>query len=325
MSDDPYQILGVARDAGVRDQGAVHQSAPPRPDGDGDRRECRRAAPTASAGTVDPRRNDTLAHEFVRLKKLGLIVDALPLDLIDARKLTRDRARRLDRDLDDLEASIRDVGLSNPIRVEAAAGGRYELIQGYRRLAAYRALFEETGDETYARIPAGLVAMGESLAGLYRRMVDENMVRKDISFAEMGSLARAYADDPQSEAADVDEAVAHLFASAGRQKRVYIRYFATLTGALEKDLEFPEAILRALGLALVKRLDDDPAFVAVIARALRDAPKRDAATEVALLQGLATAKLSPRGQLTRATPSRRGKTVLRLPTTDGMARCTAAG
>lgn len=31
--------------------------------------------------------------------------------------------------------------------------------------------------------------MGDVLEQLYRRMVDENMVRKDISFAEMASCA----------------------------------------------------------------------------------------------------------------------------------------
>ena len=39
--------------------------------------------------------NDTLAHEFVRLKKLGLITDLVPLSAIRVSKLVRDRSRRL--------------------------------------------------------------------------------------------------------------------------------------------------------------------------------------------------------------------------------------
>ena len=45
-------------------------------------------------------------------------------------------------DIDELKQSIRDVGLSNPIRVEQV-GDRYELIQGYRRLTAWRELRDE--------------------------------------------------------------------------------------------------------------------------------------------------------------------------------------
>ncbi|MBL4930174.1 hypothetical protein [Fuscibacter oryzae] len=37
--------------------------------------------------------NDTLAAEHVRMKQLGLIVDLIPLDQVEAWTLTRDRAR----------------------------------------------------------------------------------------------------------------------------------------------------------------------------------------------------------------------------------------
>lgn len=83
--------------------------------------------------------NDALAHEHVRLKKLGLIVDLIPLELIDASKLVRDRAEAPDMDLEELIDSIKDIGLSNPIRVERN-GERYELVQGMRRLSAFRGL-----------------------------------------------------------------------------------------------------------------------------------------------------------------------------------------
>ena len=184
--------------------------------------------------------NDALAAEHVRLKRAGLITDLIPLDAIDTRKLIRDRKPGPDFELAELVASIREIGLSNPIRVEPAGDGRYELIQGWRRLSAYRQLLEETGDaDSWGRIPAGISARGDELEQLYRRMVDENLVRKDISFAEMAQLALHYAMDPVTEESDPEKAVAILFKSAGYQKRSYIRKFIPLMDRLGEALQFP--------------------------------------------------------------------------------------
>ena len=203
--------------------------------------------------------NDALAQEHVRLKRAGLITDLIPLEAIDTHKLIRDRAKGGDFELAELVASIRDIGLSNPIRVEPAAEGRYELIQGWRRLSAYRALLEETGDaETWGRIPAGIAARGDGLDQLYRRMVDENIVRKDISFAEMAQLAVHYAMDPATEEHDAEKAVAILFKSAGYQKRSYIRSFVFLLDELDTALKFPKAVARNLGVEVARRLQGAP-------------------------------------------------------------------
>ncbi len=190
--------------------------------------------------------NDALAHEHVRLKKLGLITDLIPIDAVLTTKLTSDRSALRDPDLDELKTSIREVGLSNPIRVEQAGQG-FELIQGWRRLSAFRELLTETGDARYSRIPAALVPRGEPLADLYRKMVDENLVRRDISFGEMAGLAISYAQD---EGIGVDAAVSVLYASALKQKRTYIRSFARLIDLLGGALRHPEAVPRALGLDL---------------------------------------------------------------------------
>lgn len=271
--------------------------------------------------------NDVLAHEFVRLKKLGLITDLIPVESIDTTKLIRDRSRRLDPELDDLKASIQSIGLSNPIRVEQVGDGRYELVQGWRRLSAYRALLAETGDAQYARIPAGLMARGESLEDLYRRMVDENMVRKDISWAEMAMLARSYAEDPAVDCPDLDTAVNVLFATASPQKRSYIRRFAVLMRMMEKVLEHPEAIPRALGLDVAHRLETDPATISTLAQALRMVPRRTVEQELSILRDFAEARpavISPRGNPGRGRPAKRGKTTLRLPIPGGEVKCTAA-
>lgn len=279
--------------------------------------------------------NDALAHEFVRLKKLGLVTDLIPIDAVRTTKLQRDRFARLDPQIDDLKVSIRAVGLSNPIQVEQVGQGQYELVQGWRRLQAFKALHAETGDPVFARIPAGLLARGETLESLYRRMVDENMVRKDISFAEMANLARLYAEDPGADVADLDQAVNVLFASAAPQKRSYIRRFAALMQALEKLLEFPEAIPRALGVALSQRLDDDPGAVRDIAQALQATPRPNAEAELAVLRrfipggvvdpGVGAGRAAPPSRLAQiARGGRRGKTTLRLPHRDGEVKCTAA-
>lgn len=271
--------------------------------------------------------NDVLAHEFVRLKKLGLITDLIPVDAISTTKLIRDRSLRLDPELDELKASIRAVGLSNPIRVEQVGEGRYELVQGWRRLSAYREIYTETGDSAYFRIPAGLMAKGETVEDLYRRMVDENMVRKDISWAEMAMLARAYAEDASVDCADLDAAVNVLFATASPQKRSYIRRFAMLMRMMEKVLEHPETIPRALGLDVAYRLESDPASIAVLGQALRAVPRRTAEQELAILRDFAEVRpavISPQGNPGRGRPAKRGKTTLRLPLSGGDVKCTAA-
>lgn len=261
--------------------------------------------------------NDALAHEHVRLKQAGLITDLIALDEIRTDKLTRDRAPGRDADIDDLKRSIVAVGLSNPIRVEKTEAG-YELIQGYRRLTAYRELRAETGKPLYDRIPAGIDASGAQLLTLYRRMVDENLVRRGVSFGEMARLAMAYrAQDPNMDS--YDAAVETLFASSGRQRRSYIKHFVRLLAEIGAHLDHPQAIPRALGLTLVKRLDDDPALAGRIAAALADLPGRSAETEVAALQ----AQLDRRRPDKSAVARKSARTSFRIARPEGMARCVA--
>lgn len=267
--------------------------------------------------------NDSLAHEFVRLKKLGLVTDMVPIDAVVTTKLVRDRAPGVDAELEELKASILAVGLSNPIRVEQVADGRYELVQGWRRLSAYRALYAETGDEAFARIPAGLMAKGESLDGLYRRMVDENMVRKDISFAEMAQLARSYASDAATDCRDLDEAVNRLFATANPQKRSYIRRFAFLLATVGESLRHAEAIPRALGLAVANRLEGEPGSAGRLVAALRKAEGIDAMLDALRRFAEAPADSADVERPVRGRPAKRGKTTLRLPLNGDEVRCTA--
>lgn len=270
--------------------------------------------------------NDALAHELVRLRRLGLTAEPVPVDAVDAAKLIRDRKVEPDPDVADLKESIRAIGLSNPIRVERA-GDRYELIQGWRRLHAYRALLAETGDETWATIPAGIVAPGDDLATSYRRMVDENLVRKDVSFAEMAELARAFAADPQTDCAFAEEAVTILFGSASYQKRSYIRAFAQLLDEVGPHLAHPGAIPRNLGLEVRRRLAEAGGREALVA-ALSAHPGRSEAQELSILRGFAGGE----GPDPEAAPKARGPGRGAAPGLDlsvelpgGPARCRVSG
>lgn len=273
--------------------------------------------------------NDALAAEHVRLKKQGLIVDLIPLDLIDAEKLTRDRAKKPDMDLEELKDSIREIGLSNPIRVEPTGEGRYELVQGMRRLSAFRELHAELGGQHYALIPAGLVAGGETLDSLYRRMVDENMVRKDISFGEMAELARAYVADPKTDCTDPDKAVAILYRSAGYQKRTYIRSFITLLDMIGHLIEHPHAISRNLGLALKKAFEENPALVNILADEVAGWNHRATNDELDILRkyagGVGERETFPAGKIPAKAPApRKAKTTFQIARRQGTAKCAAS-
>ncbi|MTH64188.1 ParB/RepB/Spo0J family partition protein [Paracoccus shanxieyensis] len=275
--------------------------------------------------------NDALAQEHVRLKRAGLITDLIALDAIDTQKLIRDRKPGADYELAELVASIREIGLSNPIRVEPAGEGRYELIQGWRRLSAYRALLEETGDaEAWGRIPAGIAARGDELEQLYRRMVDENLVRKDISFAEMAQLALHYAMDPMTEENDPEKAVAILFKSAGYQKRSYIRSFIRLVEGLGETLLYAAEVPRALGLALSSKLDEVPGLAAAIRAELKDWDTRSIKDELDVLRRFvgqgADEVLAPETPAAKPAPLPAGKarTTFQIQRPQGSAKCTAA-
>jgi ParB family transcriptional regulator, chromosome partitioning protein len=274
--------------------------------------------------------NDALAHEHVRLKRLGLVVELVPLDLIEMTKLVRDRKAGPDFELAELKASVADLGLSNPVRLEARADGRFELIQGYRRLSAYRELLAETGDaDRYGAIPAAVSQPGDDLEALYRRMVDENMVRKDISFAEMAMLALDYARDPGTVVMDPEKAVAVLFKSAGYQKRSYIRTFMTVVDRLGGALLYPQDIPRALGLALARRLEEVDGLVPLIRAELKGWENRTIADEMAILRRFAGEPEEGRVEPAPVSAGRsvkpaKAKTSFQFDRKGGRGKCVAA-
>lgn len=277
--------------------------------------------------------NDALAHDYVRARAAGLVIEMIPLDAISTYKLIRDRTQKEDFDLNDLVNSIRDLGLSNPIRLEEAEGEKYELIQGFRRLQAYKTLRDETGDaDRWGRIPAGVLPRGEGLAGLYRRMVDENLIRKDLSFAEMATLAVEYAKDPQIEMQDPRKAVATLFESASYQKRSYIRSFIPVVEALSDVLDYPHELPRALGLAVSNAIETEPAIIKAIRDDLAGWENRSVKDEMDVLRRYAGGEIEQGtnavgqggGLRTKPAPkATRAKTSFELAVPRGKAKCVA--
>ncbi|MEP5757878.1 MAG: ParB N-terminal domain-containing protein [Litoreibacter sp.] len=263
--------------------------------------------------------NDALAHEHVRLKKAGLITDLIALDEIRTDKLTRDRKEGRDDEIDELKASIREIGLSNPIRVEKGDHG-YELIQGFRRLTAFKELLIETEDQAFAKIPAGISSSGEDVTKLYRRMVDENLVRRGVTFGEMAQLAMAYrAEDPNVES--YDHAVELLFASSGRQKRSYIKSFVRLLNALDPHLRHVDALSRSVGLAVLKRVENDPDQLKQLCGMLTAQPDRSVEDELRVTQAFLAEKPSAKP---KTEVQKTAKTTFRMTRPEGVAKCTAA-
>lgn len=261
--------------------------------------------------------NDRLAHEFVSLKKQGLITALVPLCQIKTTKLVRDRSPTDEGDALDLILSIQEIGLSNPIQVEESDDG-YELIQGYRRLTAYRSLEASCGDD-YARIPAVIVPRGEHLTKLYRRMIDENLVRKDISFGEMAALAWAYLATAPEGVQDIEAAVNQLYPVTNRQRRTYIKQFARLLRRLNGELKHVHVLPRALGLELYKRLEGNPEGTNELRNALSAEPSRTEQDELRIITDFLK---TPKSGAVSGRKS--AKTTFRLGSGKSVAKCTAS-
>ena len=118
------------------------------------------------------------------------MIEAVPVDAIQADALVRDRTRIDGEEMAELKASIQAHGLRLPIEVFTRREGRtaYALLSGYRRLRAYQDLYAETGKEAYKTIPA-LVRDPEALGGGFTAMVEENEIRANLSHYERGRIA----------------------------------------------------------------------------------------------------------------------------------------
>lgn len=178
----------------------------------------------------------------------GRLIVQIPVSAIAVDSLTRDRMAVGREELEELKHSIRESGVRLPIEVFALSdvGDRYGLISGLRRVTAVREL--EGPDAT---IPA-LIRSPKDTADAVVAMVEENEIRANLSHYERGRIAALAAG--QGRFADVDEAIARLFAAASKAKRSKIRSFALVHEELGDMLSFPQELTERDGLRLANAL-----------------------------------------------------------------------
>jgi ParB family chromosome partitioning protein len=200
------------------------------------------------------------------------VLTAVPLADVLTTDLPRDRldleAVAASTEMEELKSSIKQRGQKEPVELYRDAAGQLQLKKGWRRFTALSQLFAETGDEAFASIIARVeVGEGDRLAR-YIDMVEENVVREDLSFAEMAQVAILAAQDEGTDEVDPDAMVLRLYGSLHKVKRSYIRSFVFLLSTLEGDLKWPKAVSRNLGVD-VSRLLKSVDGAAVLRASLR--------------------------------------------------------
>ncbi len=217
----------------------------------------------------------------------GRLVQALPLAAIETDHLVRDRIALDEEELSHLIASIREHGQRMPIEVSDLGGGRYGLISGWRRVQALRRLADEPEGSKFGTVLA-LLRRPKDAPEAYVAMVEENEVRHGLSYYERARIAARSVD--LGVFGTEKQALQQLFSAASRARRSKIGSFLTIVRALDDALRFPAAIPERLGLALAKRLEDEPEEGRALAHALKSDPAPDAAGELARLGAFATPK-----------------------------------
>ncbi|MFG6562490.1 ParB/RepB/Spo0J family partition protein [Sulfitobacter sp. 1A15299] len=187
----------------------------------------------------------------------GLVIVQIELDRIDDHAYARDR-RHLDRDGEawqELMDSLRARGQQTPIEVTVSDldPETYRLVSGFRRLSALRELRAETGEDRFATVKA-LVSERPDTVDAMVAMVEENEIRKDVSFYERGRICCLAVEHGVVET--VDDAIQTLFANSSRNRRYKIRNFTLIHQHLAPYLDYPEAIGERLGARLAQALKE---------------------------------------------------------------------
>lgn len=257
---------------------------------------------TTEAKVEQRRRNAEDAREYRTAQEEGRVLVAVPVDQVRTDDLPRDRldleAAAASDEMEELKASIRARGQKEPVEVWRD-GDVYQLKKGWRRLTALRQLLAETGEERFATVVAR-VAGAEGRLDRYIDMVEENVVREDLTFAEMAQVAMEAGADPEVEG-DADAMVGRLYASLHKMKRSYIRAFVTLLQEVGDVLPVPRAVSRDLGVEVARAIRAGQGDVGTLRSALARA--RTAEGQTAAL----AAFVSPPAERSREKPEARRK------------------
>lgn len=225
------------------------------------------------------RRNADEARQFREARDEGRVLVRLPLGEISTSALPRDRidleAVAQADEMEELKASIRARGQKEPVEVFRDADGVLQLKKGWRRLTALRQLLDETGDAAFATVVARIDGAAAEQLERYVDMVEENVVREDLTFAEMAQVVLEAAADSAVGESDTDVLVNRLYGSLHKMKRSYIRSFVTLLTELGPTLKWPKAVSRNLGVEVVRRMQRE-GDGAVLVRALEAAGSAEA-------------------------------------------------
>lgn len=214
------------------------------------------------------RQNASDAKEYRAAVNNGRVLVNLGLDTIQTSALPRDRLDLEDvaksEEMEELMASIEARGQREPIEVFRDNDGVYQLKKGWRRWTALRQLYAKTGNDAFATIIARVAVTDEDRVALYIDMVEENIIREDLTFAEMAQLALTAAADDVLGLDGADAAVARLYASLHKMKRSYVRSFVFLLEQLGSSLQWPRAVSRNLGVDVVRSLRADTSRLAIL-------------------------------------------------------------
>ncbi|MGY9045694.1 hypothetical protein P775_01020 [Puniceibacterium antarcticum] len=208
----------------------------------------------------------------------GLVAREIPIHEVTADALTRDRMNLDEEEMRELIDSITRNGLRLPIEVfepsNPEAAGRYALISGFRRLAAYRQLNAMTGGEKYRTI-AAFVRAPDSIAATLVAMIEENEIRVGLSQYERGRAAAVSVHDGVF--ASIDEAVTTLFQSGSKTKRSKIRSFALIHDELGDMLRYATALTerQCLRIATALRAGQGDAMRDALDEAEVDGPEAE--------------------------------------------------
>lgn len=221
-----------------------------------------------------------VAEELSSARSEGRLVLRIALDRIEEGWLVRDRLGIEAEELDSLMASLASHGQRSPIEVADMGEGRFGLISGWRRVTALRRLLAATGEERFASVLA-ILRRPETAAAAYVAMVEENEIRLGLSYFERARIAAKAVEAgvfPTEKAA-----LQQLYAAASRAKRSKIGSFLGIYQALDGALRFPAALPERLGLALARRIEEEPGFAEGLAARLAAAGPETAEAELALI------------------------------------------
>ncbi|WP_170560730.1 ParB/RepB/Spo0J family partition protein [Ruegeria atlantica] len=215
----------------------------------------------------------------------GLVAEMLPIDLIDAEYIRRDRMVEDEEAMAELLESLRNNGLRTPIEVTREGDG-FGLISGFRRLDAFRRLAKT--DSQFASIPAFVRGIGSG-QGAYVSMVEENELRSNLSPYERGRIAVLAVGQGIFESTEA--AVDVLFAAASKAKRSKVRSFAMVHEALGDLLKHPVALSEKAGLKIASALRGGAQTR--LRQALAEADVMDPKTEWDVLENAMNSSPSP--------------------------------